>query len=100
MMNLARVPGQILLGHLSDKMSARPLILLVCVCSSVTTFSWGAAETTPGILLFSTAFGGIAGSYTALFPRFIASVAQDNNLLPPILYSMFSCKLHTGTLLI
>jgi MFS family permease len=95
-MNLARVPGQIMLGYMSDKLSARPLILLVCVCSSVTTFSWGAADTTPGILLFAIAFGGVAGSYTALFPRFISAVTVDEQLAP-ILYSMFSCKLHDGT---
>ena len=94
-MNLARVPGQIILGYTSDKMSARPLILLVCVCSSATTFTWGAADTTGGILAFSLAFGSIAGSYTALFPRFIAAVTDDPQL-PPVLYSMFSCKLHHG----
>lgn len=89
LMNLARVPGQIILGYVSDKMSARPLILLVCVCSTVTAFTWGAADTTPGILAFSLAFGSVAGSYTALFPRFIAVVSDDS---PAVLYSMFSCK--------
>ncbi|WRT67244.1 uncharacterized protein IL334_004211 [Kwoniella shivajii] len=90
LMNLARVPGQVIIGHLADKMGPRKLILLMALASGISVFAgWGAAKNVGGLVGFSLAFGAFAGSYTALFSRFIAILNHDDPHLPAILYSLF-----------
>nr|XP_019042357.1 hypothetical protein I302_08960 [Kwoniella bestiolae CBS 10118]OCF21287.1 hypothetical protein I302_08960 [Kwoniella bestiolae CBS 10118] len=90
LMNLARVPGQVIIGHLADKISPRKLILLMALASGISVFAgWGAARDVGGLVGFSLAFGAFAGSYTALFSRFIAILNRDDPHLPAILYSLF-----------
>ena len=81
-MNLARVPGQIVLGHVSDHLGSRILTLGLALVSVVTVLTgWGLAKDTTGIIGFSIAFGGFAGSYTALFPRLVSffSLGETDN---------------------
>jgi hypothetical protein len=62
LMNLARVPGQVLIGYASDRMGARTLILGMAAASTISVYAgWGAATNTGGLLGFSLAFGGFAG---------------------------------------
>lgn len=62
LMNLARVPGQIVIGYASDKVSARRLIIGMCIASAVTVFAgWGLAIDVGGVLGFSIVFGAFAG---------------------------------------
>lgn len=69
-MNLARVPGQVVLGMVSDRLSARKVIIALSMISALTVFAgWGAAIDAGGVLAFAVVFGAFAGSYTALFPR-------------------------------
>lgn len=96
-MNLARIPGQIIIGHLSDLVDPRRLILTMAGLSAASVYAfWGRADGEPLLLVFSLLFGAFAGrqvvcsthntsqcshawiryhSYTALFPRFIAIVS-------------------------
>lgn len=73
--NLARIPGQILFGHLSDRVSARKLIIVMALASSVSVYAiWGSVASvngqdnseprgsgTAGLLIFSILFGAFAG---------------------------------------
>jgi len=62
LMNLARVPGQALIGYASDRIGPRKLVLAMAVVSTVSVFAgWGTATTTGGILGFSLLFWGFAG---------------------------------------
>ncbi|KAL7424087.1 hypothetical protein Q5752_001672 [Cryptotrichosporon argae] len=75
LLSLARVPAQLVLGHLSDVLPTRPLVLALAASSAAAVFlGWGLAVDTPGVLCFALVFGACAGSYTALFPRFISAV--------------------------
>jgi MFS family permease len=77
LMNLARVPGQISIGYISDRLGARVLIIAMAGASGLSVMTgWGLARDTGGILGFAIAFGGFAGSYTALFPRCVAAAAE------------------------
>ncbi|WVR05138.1 hypothetical protein IAU60_002150 [Kwoniella sp. DSM 27419] len=99
LMNLARVPGQVIIGHLSDKMGPRKLIIMMAVASTVTVFAgWGAALNTGGLVGFALAFGAFAGSYTALFPQFIRIISHDDPHLPAILYALFSLARGVGSI--
>ncbi|OCF41432.1 hypothetical protein I317_04733 [Kwoniella heveanensis CBS 569] len=107
LMNLARVPGQVILGYLSDKLSPRFLIIGMAVASAVSVFAgWGAATNSGGLVGFSLAFGGFAGSYTALFPRrkltpvanILLWTSDDDPHLPAILYALFSLARGIGSI--
>ncbi|KAK8869677.1 hypothetical protein IAR55_000245 [Kwoniella newhampshirensis] len=99
LMNLARVPGQVIFGHLSDKLGPRRLILAMAAVSATTVFGgWGAATNTGGVIGFSLAFGACAGSYTAQFPRFISIITQDDPHLPAILWALFSLARGLGSI--
>ncbi|WVQ98835.1 hypothetical protein IAU59_005966 [Kwoniella sp. CBS 9459] len=99
LMNLARVPGQVILGYLSDKLSPRLLILSMAIVSAISVFAgWGAATDSGGLVGFSLAFGGFAGSYTALFPRFISIISHDDPHLPALLYALFSLARGIGSI--
>lgn len=61
-MNLARVPGQVLIGYASDRMGPRKMILALAAISALTVYAgWGSATNTGGVLAFAIAFGGFAG---------------------------------------
>nr|XP_031862664.1 uncharacterized protein CI109_001675 [Kwoniella shandongensis]KAA5529736.1 hypothetical protein CI109_001675 [Kwoniella shandongensis] len=100
LMNLARVPGQVILGHLSDKLGPRKMIVAIALASAVSVFGgWGAATNTGGLIGFSLAFGAFAGSYTAQFPRFISIITRDDPHLPAILYALFSFARGIGSII-
>ena len=61
-MNLARVPGQVVIGYASDKIGLRKLIITMSGLSALSVLTgWGLAHDTGGILGFAFAFGGFAG---------------------------------------
>ncbi|WVQ78389.1 hypothetical protein IAT38_000475 [Cryptococcus sp. DSM 104549] len=99
LMNLARVPGQVVLGYLSDNLGLRKLIVGIAAASALSVFAgWGAATSTGGLVAFSLAFGAVAGSFTALFPRLISVINHDDPHLPPILYALFSLARGLGSI--
>lgn len=60
--NLARIPGQILIGHLSDKTGPRKLIIGMAIMSALSVYViWGAATGEATLLVFSMMFGAFAG---------------------------------------
>nr|ODN87563.1 hypothetical protein L203_03340 [Cryptococcus depauperatus CBS 7841] len=88
LMNLARVPGQVILGYLSDTIGPRKLILGISAASALSVFAgWGSAIDQGGLVAFSLTFGAVAGSYSALFPSLAA-----------ILYALFSFARGLGSL--
>lgn len=63
-MNLARIPGQVLIGHLSDKLGPRKLILGMAMASSLSVYAiWGSTTGEAGLLVFSLFFGAFAGRW-------------------------------------
>ena len=98
--NLARIPGQILFGHLSDKVSARKLIIIMALASSVSVYAiWGSVAAvhggttskptgtgTAGLLIFSMVFGAFAGRSVdvLLLSRRIETVFQLHRFVSEI----------------
>lgn len=109
LVNLARIPGQVALGHLADRGRPRRLILAMAIGSSTSVYLlWGLfAGSKPALLVFALCFGALAGSYTALFPRFIdivqtaaatATNREPDPSLPQILYAFFSFSRGIGNI--
>ncbi|WWC69329.1 uncharacterized protein I206_103267 [Kwoniella pini CBS 10737] len=100
MMNTARVPGQVFLGYLADKLGARKLIISMSLASGISVFAgWGAAKNSGGLIGFSIAFGVFAGSYTALLSSFTKVLNHDDPHLPAILYALFYLARGIGSII-
>nr|XP_018263718.1 uncharacterized protein I303_03590 [Kwoniella dejecticola CBS 10117]OBR85876.1 hypothetical protein I303_03590 [Kwoniella dejecticola CBS 10117] len=100
LMNTARVPGQVFLGYLADKLGARKLIISMALASGISVFAgWGAAKDSGGLIGFSIAFGIFAGSYTALLSSFTKVLNHDDPHLPAILYALFYLARGIGSII-
>ncbi|WWC89903.1 uncharacterized protein L201_004832 [Kwoniella dendrophila CBS 6074] len=100
MMNTARVPGQVFLGYLADKLGARKSIIAMALASGISVFAgWGAAKNAGGLIAFSVAFGVFAGSYTALLSSFTKVLNHDDPHLPAILYALFYLARGIGSII-
>jgi hypothetical protein len=77
--NLARIPGQVIIGHLSDLVDPRRLILAMAGLSAASVYAfWGRADGEPLLLVFSLLFGAFAGRQVAYTTY---KCAHDPNVL-------------------
>lgn len=78
----ASVPGILLLGHLSDKISLRLVILLSCFGSAVTCLIlWGFATKVSVLVLFAIAFGFLGLSFSGVWAALITVIASKRSSL-------------------
>ncbi|KAF9065349.1 major facilitator superfamily domain-containing protein [Rhodocollybia butyracea] len=90
LINGASVPGLIFLGWLSDLFDVRWSILLSSLGSAMSVFLlWGFAETLLPLLMFACAYGFLAPSWSALWPRFVATADGDDPRQASTLMSIF-----------
>lgn len=86
----ASVPGLIFLGWLSDLLDVRWSILLSSLGSALSVFLlWGFAETLLPLLMFACVYGFLAPSWSALWPRFVATADGDDPHQASTLMSIF-----------
>lgn len=75
----ASVPGLIFLGWLSDALDVQWSILISSLGSaSAVFFLWGFSESLSPLLVFSCVYGFLAPSWSALWPRFVATSDGDD----------------------
>ncbi|KAJ3913037.1 MFS general substrate transporter [Lentinula edodes] len=78
-LNGASVPGLIFLGWLSDALDVQWSILISSLGSaSAVFFLWGFSESLSPLLVFSCVYGFLAPSWSALWPRFVATSDGDD----------------------
>ncbi|KAJ7091979.1 MFS general substrate transporter [Mycena belliarum] len=90
MLNGASVPGLIFLGWLSDRYDLRISMLVSTLGSALAVFLlWGLSESLPLLLVFSFVYGAIGPSWSALWPRFIASIVGDDPHMSSLVLTVF-----------
>ncbi|KAJ3788249.1 MFS general substrate transporter [Lentinula aff. detonsa] len=78
-LNGASVPGLIFLGWLSDAFDIRWSILISSLGSALAVFFlWGFSEKLAPLLAFACIYGFLAPSWSALWPRFVATSDGDD----------------------
>ncbi|KAF8893516.1 major facilitator superfamily domain-containing protein [Infundibulicybe gibba] len=86
----ASAPGLIFVGWLSDRFDLRLSIALTAIGSSLSVFLlWGFATKLPLLAIFAFVYGLLAPSWSALWPRFISTVAGDDPHVSSTLLSVF-----------
>jgi MFS family permease len=84
------VPGLIFLGWLSDRLDLRVSIFASSVGSALAVFLlWGLSKSMALLLVFSAVYGFLAPSWSALWPRFIASIIGDDPRISSVMLTFF-----------
>lgn len=75
---VASVPGNALLGFLSDRWPLRAVIIISCGGTALTCFFlWGFATSIAPLVLFVLGFGLLGLSFTTLWTRMISAIARE-----------------------
>ncbi|KAJ7121354.1 MFS general substrate transporter, partial [Mycena crocata] len=89
-MNGASVPGLIFLGWLSDRFDLRISMLVSSLGSALAVFLlWGLSKSLAPLIVFSFVYGFLGPSWSALWPRFIASIVGDDPRMSSIILIVF-----------
>jgi MFS family permease len=62
----AQVPAAIMVGHLSDRIGRKPVILLCLVSTLISTFLWGLSTNIPLAVITRAAMGFAGGDSESL----------------------------------
>nr|ODN85941.1 monocarboxylic acid transporter [Cryptococcus depauperatus CBS 7841] len=94
LLNAASIPGNALIGLLSDCLSLRAVILISCIGSSLScAFLWGFGTNTAMLVAFVIIFGLLGLSFSALWSKIIGTIASklvDDPIAPTLIFSIFA----------
>ncbi|KAK0195059.1 MFS general substrate transporter [Armillaria mellea] len=100
LMNGASAPGLIFLGYLSDRFDLRISIFISALGSSLAVlFIWGFTTHIAPLLVFACVYGFLAPSWSAMWPRFISTVAGDDPHQASIMMGIFMAGRGVGNAL-
>lgn len=98
-MNAASVPGNLLLGWISDRASARVTIAINCLVASVIVLTlWGFGTSSSLLILFSIFWGFSALSFVSLWGKMITRICKDRPSWISLIFSMFAVLRGVGNL--
>lgn len=76
-MNVASIPGLLILGHLSDRCNLRAVILISCLGSSLAClFLWAFAKSMTLLVFFSVFFGASGLAFSAIWTKLISVISS------------------------
>ncbi|KAK8845320.1 hypothetical protein IAR55_006033 [Kwoniella newhampshirensis] len=91
LMNAASVPGNALLGYLSDRLPLYAVVVVSCVGSAAScAFLWGFGKHEAELVVFVIIFGGLGLSFSALWSKIISIISRDDPVAPALVFSMFT----------
>lgn len=98
-MNAASVPGNLLVGWVSDRASARSTIGINCLVASVVVLTlWGFGTSSSLLILFSIFWGFSALSFVSLWGKMITRICRDRPGWISLVFSMFAVLRGVGNL--
>ncbi|ODN74836.1 hypothetical protein L202_07142 [Cryptococcus amylolentus CBS 6039] len=90
-LNGASVPGNALLGFMSDRLPLRAVILISCLGSGfAVAFLWGFGTSKGMLVAFCVIFGLLGPSFVSLWTKINATIAKDNTFAFAIILSLFT----------
>jgi len=98
--NLMSVFGQVVLGHLSDRVgSTQPLFWSTFLGAFSVCLLWGFSKTFISLVLFSVTYGLSAGGYSVLLSRFGLEIAPEDSNAQLSMYGIFAFERGIGNIL-
>ncbi|KGB76177.1 monocarboxylic acid transporter [Cryptococcus deuterogattii 99/473] len=90
-LNGASVPGNALLGFLSDRFPLRVAITLSCVGSALAcAFLWGFGMNAGMLITFAVVFGLLGPSFSAVWSKMIGVISMDDPVALTLIFSIFA----------
>lgn len=90
-MNAASVPGNTILGFLSDRYPTRIVVPVTCALASMACLVLWGLGTTDGLLVaFSIVWGFTALSFVGTWSRMISYISKDDPTLPTFFFCLFT----------
>lgn len=90
-MNIASVPGLLILGYLSDRMPVRVVLTISCGGAALACLTlWGLATNTATLFAFAVVFGFLGLAFPSVWTRFITIVSNNDPTVPPLVFSLFA----------
>ncbi|TXT09239.1 hypothetical protein VHUM_02713 [Vanrija humicola] len=100
LMNALTIPGNLLAGHLSDRLPVRFVMGVYCaIATAACLIFWGVLGTTPGALLaFSLVWAMTAGCQPAMWATMIKVFARGDQNVPPLAFGIVMSLRSVGSL--
>ncbi|WVQ83811.1 hypothetical protein IAT38_005955 [Cryptococcus sp. DSM 104549] len=99
LMNAASVPGNALLGYLSDRYPVRGVILFSCLGSALScAFLWGFGTNEGMLVAFALVFGLLGLSFSSVWSNMIGIIAKDDPIAPTLVFSLFAFARGVGNM--
>ncbi|WVO13427.1 hypothetical protein L204_101042 [Cryptococcus depauperatus] len=90
-LNASSVPGNALLGFLSDRIPLWAVILISCMGSALScAFLWGYGTNVGMLVTFAVVFGLLGPSFTSLWTKMISIISKDDPIAPALVFSIFT----------
>lgn len=98
-MNAASVPGNALIGYLSDRVATKFMIIGTCTIGAVSVLvAWGLGTTTAPLIVFAIVWGMTSLSFVSLWSRLITRICKDDPTLPMLIFSVFAMLRGVGNI--
>ncbi|KAL1407876.1 hypothetical protein Q8F55_007312 [Vanrija albida] len=100
LMNALTIPGNLLAGHLSDRLPVRFVMGVYClIATTACLIFWGVLGTTPGALLaFALVWAMTAGCQPATWATMIKVFARGDQNVPPLAFGIVMSLRSVGSL--
>ncbi|WWC92206.1 uncharacterized protein L201_007160 [Kwoniella dendrophila CBS 6074] len=90
-LNASSVPGNALMGWLSDRLALRWTILISCLGGALSCgFLWGFGTNSGVLVAFSITFGLLFTSFTTLWTKMVGAVSHDDPVITGLTFSIFA----------
>ncbi|WWC72506.1 uncharacterized protein I206_106468 [Kwoniella pini CBS 10737] len=98
-LNASSVPGNALLGYLSDKLPLKWTVCISCVGSALScAFLWGFGTNSAVLVAFAITFGLLGLSFTTLWTQMVGTISKDDPVVTGLTYSIFAFMRGVGNL--
>ncbi|ODN82711.1 hypothetical protein, variant 1 [Cryptococcus amylolentus CBS 6039] len=98
-LNAASVPGNFLLGFMSDHIPLQIVISISCIGTALScAFLWGWGTGGGTLVGFCIVFGLLGQSFTALWTQMIVYISKDDPLASPLVFCTFAFMRGVGNI--
>jgi MFS family permease len=90
-MNAASVPGNLVMGWVSDRLPTKVMIMIVCFGGAIgVLLPWGFGTTSGPLVVFALVWGSTALSMPGIWSRIITPICRNDPTLPGLVFSIFA----------
>jgi MFS family permease len=91
LMTAASVPGNAIVGWLSDHVRTKIMMVAVCTIGAIATLiAWGFGTSVAPLVIFCIVWGMTSLCFVSLWSKIITRICKDDPTLPVLVFSVFA----------